>query len=202
MGRVREEQSRKLTVLQCSLLLSPDLNEFAVHQTEDSCRFNFFLGPLSTLSNYRFTPCAKAFTRLQITLRAFFYALSHSNLNYYQSNWLYTHQRTMLVASTLSSSQVPDEVLGQNSHGLRASDESYSGWVHITWEVSREGTPLIYHNVDGWYGEDWMRDCFLSTISSLNSGVIRDYWTGIHQYYWIFDMITPCKQSRLLGQDR
>lgn len=108
------------------------------------------------------------------TLRAFFYALADSNLNYYQSTWLYLHQRTMLVASTLSFLHVADEVLRRTHHRAIGKDEGYSGWVHITWDVSSEDTPLVYQNLDGWYGEDWMRNCFLSTISSLNSGAIRD----------------------------
>lgn len=109
------------------------------------------------------------------TLRAFFYALADSNVNYYRSNWLYLHQRTMLVASTLSFYVVPDEVLHSDSGKIiKKEDTSSWDWIHVTWDI-RESLPLVYDNHDGWWEEDWMRDCFLSTISSINSGAIRDY---------------------------
>jgi hypothetical protein len=108
------------------------------------------------------------------TLRAFFYALSRSNVNYYKTNWLYIHQRTYLLPSTLCFIVVPDEVL-THSQVVATDDESCLDWVRVIWDVNGYDVPLIYDNEDDWYGENWMKNCFMNALAAINCGAVKDF---------------------------
>ncbi|KAJ6280067.1 hypothetical protein J3E71DRAFT_344720 [Bipolaris maydis] len=110
------------------------------------------------------------------TLHALFSSLANSNVNYFESNWLYLHRGYYLLASRVYFQMIFDEVMEPIFlHAHECNDESCWDWVEVFWDVSSFDTPVVFDNEDGWHGEGWMKHWFMNTVASINCGAIRDY---------------------------
>lgn len=109
------------------------------------------------------------------TLYAFFSALAKSDVSYFELSWLFLHHKSLLVASSLSFAQVPDEVLKMGVKDLRSDcDMSNYDWIVIRWDVDRHDAAVVYDNEDGFYGQDWIKRCCQNALTSIECGAIDD----------------------------
>ncbi|KAJ4376026.1 hypothetical protein N0V83_001306 [Neocucurbitaria cava] len=98
------------------------------------------------------------------SLRAFFAALTKTGLNFFATNNFLINDTFWLSDGVLKIHSKPDEVLTGSSE----SDQTYKDWVHITWHTKRRDEWAIYDNVNGAYGELWMKDMIWGVIHSMD----------------------------------
>ena len=111
------------------------------------------------------------------SLRAFFIGLAETDINYFASRYFLCHNRSWLCGSTIYYSlKLPDEVLWNDGDSSTEMDESYLGWICVTWDVADCSDWIKYDNSDGRRGQEWMRDHFLSVVEQVDCGGISDNW--------------------------